>query len=228
VRGIDQTGLCTRNSAVGFKGGWGNLHFGRWDTPMKRALNMGSTGAQETGSFGASFMAFGGSGGSNATTRSNRNRWKRRDVGLTYYESPNMGGFQLLAAFTPGNASTDNGATPATVNPKPRVTSLAGTYKNGPLALGLGYERHNDFSVVAGAGDDKAWGISGAYTIGKKVTIGATYLDAKYDMSPTTELKKKTFTIGAEIEISRPRANGSSRPLWSRSSQLISRPRSVP
>ena len=28
VRAIDQTGWCTRNSAVGFKGGFGNLHFG--------------------------------------------------------------------------------------------------------------------------------------------------------------------------------------------------------
>lgn len=208
VRGMDQVGLCTRNSAVGFKGGFGNIHFGRWDTPMKRALNMGSTGAQETGSFGASFMAFGGSGGATATgsaaqgARSNRNRWKRRETALTYYESPNMGGFQVLGAFTAGNFPADNPA--ETVNNQPRVLSLAGTYKKGPLALGLGYERHDDFSTTAGAGDDKAWAISGAYTIGKKVTIGATYLDAKYDMSPTTELKKKTFTLGAEIDISGP------------------------
>jgi predicted porin len=204
VRGLDQEGFCTRNSAVGFKGGWGNLHFGRWDTPMKRALNMGSVGAQETGSFGASFMAWGGSGGANATTRSNRNRWKRREVAQTYYESPNMGGFQVLAAFTPGNAAADNAATPATVNPKPRVTSLAGTFKNGPLALGLGYEKHTDFTTVAGSGDDKAWGISAAYTIGKKVTIGATYLDAKYEQAGGTELKKRNWTLGAEIELSGP------------------------
>ena len=28
---------CSRNSAIGFKGGWGNLFFGQWDTPFKRA-----------------------------------------------------------------------------------------------------------------------------------------------------------------------------------------------
>jgi len=59
VRAMDQTGFCTRNSAVGFKGGFGNVHFGRWDTPMKRALNMGTVGATETGILGMSFVAFG-------------------------------------------------------------------------------------------------------------------------------------------------------------------------
>ena len=29
VRALDQTGWCTRNSAVGFKGSWGNVHFDR-------------------------------------------------------------------------------------------------------------------------------------------------------------------------------------------------------
>ncbi|HET7674026.1 MAG TPA: porin, partial [Gammaproteobacteria bacterium] len=63
IRGYDQIGLCSRNSAVGFKGGFGNIHFGRWDTPMKRALNVGTVGAEETGLLGMSFLPFGGSGG---------------------------------------------------------------------------------------------------------------------------------------------------------------------
>src|SRR5574339_493367 len=91
VRGIDQVGLCSRNSAVGFKGGFGNLHFGRWDTPFKRALNVGTVGAEETGLQGMSFLPFGGSGGADATASADgpqRQRWKRREAGLTYYESP--------------------------------------------------------------------------------------------------------------------------------------------
>jgi len=67
VRGIDQPGFCTRNSAVGFRGAWGNLHFGIWDTPFKRALNVGTVGAEETGLMGMSFLPFGGSGGADAT-----------------------------------------------------------------------------------------------------------------------------------------------------------------
>ena len=155
VRAMDQTGFCTRNSAVGFKGSWGNLHFGRWDTPMKRALNVGTVGAEETGIQGMSFLPFGGSGGADATgtgpDSTNRHRWKRREVGLSYYESPTWNGFQVLGAFSPGNRAADVAASrPSTVaNSKPRVLSFAGTYQSGPLGIGFGYERHDEFGAYA-------------------------------------------------------------------------------
>lgn len=202
VRGMDKVGLCGRNSAIGFKGGFGNLHFGKWDTPMKRALNMGSVGAQETGSLGTSFMAFGGSGDADATNATNRARWKRREMAQTYYETPSMGGFQGLFAFTPGDAAAETAD--STVNAKPRVLSLAGTYSNGPIAVGLGYEKHNEFNTVAGSGDDRAWGLSAAYTFAGKVKVGATYLDASYDTAPGRSLDKKTYTLGVDWSIAGP------------------------
>lgn len=218
VRGIDQEGWCTRNSAVGFKGGFGNIHFGRWDTPFKRALNVGSVGAEETGLLGMSFIAFGGSGGADLTGTAadgsfNRQRWKRRETALTYYESPNFGGFQVLGAFGSGNAAADNGAFDTQTNKKPRLWSLSGTYTAGPLGLGLGYERHNE---VGGAGgvptsaatpdlDDRAWGASAAYTFGP-VKVGVTYLDAKFETAIARELKKRTATIGVDWNIVGPHA----------------------
>ena len=204
VRGLNQDGLCTRNSAVGFKGSWGNLHFGRWDSPFKRAINMGTVGVQDTGLLGHSFVFAGGSGGVNAIARGTRNRWKRRDVGWTYYESPNFNGFQVLAAFTPGNAATtavDN----VTVNPKPRVVSFGGLYRGGPLAIGAGYERHNDFNTVAGSGDDDAWNVSVAYTFGT-VKVGVAYLDADYDIAPGVSLEKKNWNLGVDWTIAGPHA----------------------
>jgi predicted porin len=210
VRAMDQTGFCTRNSAVGFKGGFGNLHFGRWDTPMKRALNQGSTGAEETGLLGMSFLAFGGSGGADATASADgpqRQRWKRREAGLTYYESPNFGGFQVLGTFSSGNWAADTGATDLTTNQKPRVWSISGNYTAGPLAIGLGYERHTDFGAHAPVStqdaDDKGWGVGVSYTFGP-VKIGGTYLDTKYETLPGQELKKRTATIGVEWAIAGP------------------------
>ncbi len=234
IRAYDQTGFCTRNSAVGFKGAFGNLYFGRWDTPMKRALNQGSVGAEETGLLGMSFLPFGGSGGADAQGNSdprNRQRWKRREAGLTYYESPVFNGLQVLGAFSAGNFAADNGAVDGDTNVKPRVVSLAGTYSAGPLAIGLGYEQHKEFGcafddrVRDGAGlllsetiripntgcnsaatsslDDRGWGISAAYTFGT-VKVGATYLDTKYETSSTRELKKKTWTLGADWNIQGP------------------------
>jgi predicted porin len=205
VRGLDQEGLCTRNSAIGFKGGWGNLHFGRWDSPLKRAINMGTAGVKDTGLLGHSFIFAGGSGGSNATAKSNRNRWKRRDVGWTYYESPNFSGFQVLAAFTPGNAATN--AVNGFGNTKPRVSSIGGTFKSGPFAAGLGYEEHDQFGTEAlGVSDanDKAWAISGSYTFMNKIEVGVAYLDAKYETSSTTEIKKKNWLVGVDWKIAGP------------------------
>lgn len=210
VRGYDQNGFCTRNSAVGLKGAFGNVHFGRWDTPMKRALNVGTVGAQETGSFGMADMVFGGSGGTSAigydadgTGRTNRSRWKRRETALTYYETPTMNGFQGLFAFSPGNFSTDNSSPTGTVNAKPRVTSLAAIYQNGPIGVALGYEKHTDFSATANAGDDRAWSLNAAYTFAGNVKVGGTYLDAKYQQADGN-LDKKTWTLGVDWAIAGP------------------------
>ena len=230
VRAMNQDGFCTRNSAVGFKGGFGNLHFGRWDTPMKRALNQGTVGAEGTGLMGMSFIAFGGSGGADATESNDsdqRQRWKRREAGLIYYESPVFSGFQVLGAVSSGNFAVNSSAVDATPNPKPRVWSLAGTYTSGPLRVGLGYERHDEFGAHQGspascglstAGvitctasslpttslDDNAWGISAAYTFAGKVKVGGTYLDAEYETAPGREMDKKIWTLGVEWNIAGP------------------------
>jgi predicted porin len=179
---------------------------------MKRALNQGSVGGFETGILGMSFLPWGGSGGADATGTGadgvNRQRWKRREASLIYYESPVFSGFQVLAAFSPGNRAADLPVTDLDPNPKPRIWSLAGTYTSGPLAIGLGYEKHVDFGAhQAGATvglDDWAWGISAAYTFAKSVKVGATYLDANYETGAAMEMDKKTFTIGVDWSVSGP------------------------
>jgi len=209
VRGIDHVGLCSRNSAIGFKGAFGNLHFGRWDTPFKRALAPGSVGGvQETGGLGTSFVAWGGSGGTDATIPNNRQRWKRREVGVTYYESPVFRGLQLLAAFTPGNGAIDNGAVDGDANAKPRVWSFGGTYIAGPLGIGLGYERHTEFLVAGPAPgtdlDDRGMSVAVGYTFAGRVRVGGTYLDTKYETGPGRETKRKSWTLGVEWNIAGP------------------------
>jgi len=226
VRAFDQTGLCTRNSAVGLKGGFGNLHFGRWDTPMKRALNMGSTGFPETGILGMSWLAYGGSGGGSAIYQNGaegasgetqqRQRWKRRETGLTYYESPVFSGFQVLGAFSPGNAAADTpaadpvGTAPGTTNQKPRVWSIGGTYSAGPLSLGIGYEEHDDFGFTNAVTDlkDKGWGAGGAYTFGGRIKVGVTYLRREWEIAgstgPVTDVKTDTWTVAMDWSIAGP------------------------
>jgi predicted porin len=84
VRGLNQDGFCGRNSAVGLKGGWGNLFFGRWDTPFKRAT-LGMVGAGDTGLWVLAFTMVGNStgtaaiGGQGGSVSLARNVWKRRE-----------------------------------------------------------------------------------------------------------------------------------------------------
>jgi predicted porin len=207
--GQDQRGLCSRNSAVGLKGGFGNVYFGRWDTPFKRAMGQGTVGAEETGLLGMSFLPFGGSGGANATggaeahsgENANRTRWKRREAGGLWYDSPNFGGFQVLAGFTTGNGAAD--AVDGDANEKPRVISIAGTYTAGPLAVGLGYERHNDFGRYLGGAATPSTGTpascaisptaTGALVVGTNVTCTAATASAV----PTISLDDHAWGISA-------------------------------
>jgi predicted porin len=230
LRGFDQAGFCSRNSAVGFKGSFGNIFFGRWDTPFKRVMNIGTVGAEETGIMGMSFMAFGGSGGALANANDGhesngetlqRQRFKRREAGLSYYESPMFGGFQVLAAFSTGIGAAENdpgalagvgatGATDGTSNSHARVWSIGASYTAGPLGIGAGYEKHANFGqfndaaltgVIVQDLDDSGWGVSAAYTFGGNIKVGGTYLERKWGFAPGVDLKKQTSTLGIEWAI---------------------------
>ncbi len=230
IRAFDQVGLCSRNSGLGFRGGFGNVWVGRWHTPMSRALGIGEVGGEATGNLGISYLAAGGSGsvsaaaglGTSATdlpatnfddriTYANpggsaqRHRFRRRETCLTTYETPRMGGFMLGAAVTCGNTAAEASATDANRNTKPRTWSFAGTYVNGPLAASISYERHNDMGFFAPGSrelDDRGWGLAAAYTMGA-VKVGGMYVDRKWEQTDG-EIKKKSAAIGVEWNIAGP------------------------
>ncbi len=216
IRAIDQVGLCSRNSGLGFRGGFGNFWVGRWHTPMSRAMALGSIGTEETGILGMSGLVSGGTGSASIgdaagpggdlyeTQSLLRRRFRRREACLTTYESPRFGGFMLGAAVSCGNHAAESGATNQ-ANDKPRVWSFAGTYVSGPLSVGLAYERHNEMGAWAANApelDDRAWGISAAYTFGP-VRLGVMYMDRKWEQTDG-DLKKKAASIGAEWQIAGP------------------------
>jgi len=216
IRAFDQTGLCSRNSGLGFKGGFGNVWGGRWHTPFSRMYGIGMVGIEETGNLG--FARIHGSTGSTSISEqgtgnaggTNRQQFRRRESCLTTYETPSMGGFMVGVAASCGNAASDlaGGATDAGNNKKPRVYSIAGTYSQGPLGLGLGYQRHVDvgtFNTVGAAElEDRAWGAAARYAFGP-LLVGMTYMDRKWETA-TGHVKNRTWTIGAEWTIAGPHA----------------------
>ena len=220
-RGVSGDGWCTRNSAVGVKGSFGNLYVGNWDTPFKRAMI--NTGGRDTGAFGTAFLLAG-----NSTTTDqggNAGVFKRRQRNLITFDSPNFGGFAVQGAFSSTNNST--GITSTSADAKPRIWSLAGTYKGGPLELAAAYEKHtkaysNGVAPAAGtvntagvpvagtvgsvstfAGDEEGWYVAGAYQLGS-VKLGAQYTQQKADTAVGTNAKATAYQLGAEWKVAGP------------------------
>ena len=91
-RGQATAALCSRNSALGLKGGFGNVFAGNWDTPFKRVTE--TVGGNETGVYGTANVLFGGSA-TVASGAASQGLYKRRQNNLITYDSPNLSGFQL-------------------------------------------------------------------------------------------------------------------------------------
>jgi predicted porin len=221
-RGTNGDGFCTRNSAIGFKGGFGNFFVGVWDTPFKRTI--GNVGARDTGIFGSADLLV-----TNSTTVDDggaAGTFKRRQRNSINYDSPKFGGFGFMASTSSTNSSSS--ITTSDAAAKPRIWSLAGAYNAGPLALSIGYELHQDFYnnrvaaaagtvstagvAVAGtvgsaatfSGDESGWHISGAYTLGNGLKLGATYVSMEADTGIGANAEVKTYQLGAEWKISGP------------------------
>ncbi len=201
-RGVNGDGFCTRNSAVGLRGGFGNFFVGNWDTPFKRT--MVNTGGRDTGIFGTAFLLSGNS--TTVTDGASTGVFKRRQRNSINYDSPNFGGFQLMAATTSTNSST--AATSSIAGAKPRVWSLAGQYRGGPLTVAGGYEQHDKMynANVANstfAGDGKGWHLGAEYTLGS-VKLGGIFTEQKGQQAAATNTKVKAWQLGAEWNIAGP------------------------
>ena len=198
VRGSDPQGLCGRNSALGLKGGFGNVYVGNWDTPFKRAAGVNRI-VNETGLAGASFLLTGGASSYNANAT--RGSFSRRQNQSFSYETPTFNGFSAAVMTTSDNSAT--GTVSGTTAAKPRVNSIAAFYNNGPISLTAGYEQHKQFVAGSTAGDDKGWVLSGGYTIGA-VKLGAIYTEQKFETTTTTGSKVKVWHLAADWSIAGP------------------------
>lgn len=191
-RGLNQDGMCGRNSALGLKGGLGNLFVGNWQTPF--TLSRVTTGSNETGVFGTAGLLTG-----HSTTVGDGvgpQLYGRRQMNSVNYHSPSFSGFNVKLSTTSQNLATARTSTDA--NAKPRLFSVSGEYANGPLQVTAAFEQHNNHlgagqttaaspgaavgAIAAGgfSGDESGWLIGAAYTFGK-VKLGGMYTKQKWD-----------------------------------------------
>jgi predicted porin len=161
-------GMCTRNSAIGFRGGFGNVFFGNWDTPSKLVQNQVRGWFSGTNALygGGATLLWGGSasgvvnpvqtvvaspvvggttGAATANGGSQAYSMYRRQAQSLNYHSPNWGGFVVQAAYSAGNESS---GIADTSSPKfnPRLAGISGQYRLGGLWVGLAYEQHTDYN----------------------------------------------------------------------------------
>lgn len=196
-RGAGPQGFCGRDSAVGFKGSFGNAFVGNWASPFRRAFSVGNVGARSTGVFGSWVLLYGAA----ATTLDGANpgSFARRQNNSINYDSPKFGGFQFMAQASSTNSGTNDLASAA--NAKPRTVSLGGTYTAGPLALAAGYEEHNKF--YAAGGDEKGYHVSASYKLGA-VKFGGVYTKQEWDDTAATNGEVSAWNLGVEWNIRGP------------------------
>jgi len=180
LRGESQSGWCTRNSALGVKGGFGNVYIGNWDTPFKRTTTPTIfVGGNDLGVWGSAVLLT-----ADTTTDAvgaNRANFRKRQNNSINYDSPEFGGFQLMGTFSSLQAST--GTLSSATNSKPRLWSLGAQYTAGPLYVSGAYEEHRDYAGATGPSNskDRGWQLGAAYTVGP-VRLGGLYTRQKFDV----------------------------------------------
>lgn len=151
---------ASRNSYLGFDGGFGALKVGKSDAPYKLSTARMDPFSATVGDYNS---IIGNTGGDN------RAEFDTRLSHAIWYESPKFAGFRVSALYAPGmNRSTDN-SIPASGEPdctggnQPPCNdgsfgsaySIAGVYEAGPLYVIAAYELHKK---VNRQGDEAAGG----------------------------------------------------------------------
>lgn len=204
--GEGQSGWCNRNSAVGLKGGFGSVFFGRWDSPIKRASGPVRM-LDEAGWSGAQHMLLQFLDGDVVD-------FSDRNTHSINYDSPNLGGFTFNAQVTSATGAVDSTATDGN---KGRRIGFGGSFKSGPLMINAGYGKHDDNAVTVGdlspgadgtlAGvEETAWLIGATYKWGNW-EFGALYANVELDdasVGGVGTLERKSMNFAVEYDLAGP------------------------
>jgi len=188
--GPNDTGFqFRRTSTVGLEGGFGSVRLGRMLTSSYLAVNR--------------YDAFGDTGiGASLAWNIPQTGYAPRTENAISYTSPNFSGFKIGAEYGFGEQQKARDG---------RYLGLGVTYDNGPLSLGLGFDRMNNVAfkeyddvtntVDAWQDDLTTWQLGGAYNFGVAKLMGF-YKQTKYKEVGTTESGKfKTFGLGVTAPV---------------------------
>ncbi len=140
-----------RQSYVGLSGGFGSLNLGRqYDITDQMYGNFDPFGYSGYSAMGYAFNVGCGTGGSGDCVG--------RQDNTVMYKTPSMGGFSVTAMWAPGEDKS-------TTNSAGKVYGLMADYRNGPIAVGLGYQSNK--MNAAGQRDSRTdTNLAGSYDLG--------------------------------------------------------------
>jgi predicted porin len=200
----------SRETFVGLQGGWGTMKMGYFLSPYDDIHGIfGNAPTLLTGILGTQALwSNTGYPGNTTDTGSFDDR-----VGNSIrYDSPNLGGFtgsvQVGARDTSGGATGGDSGTLTQQRRHAYVISTGGQYNNGPLAVGLTYEVHNNLregTVAVPHLQDQAATIAGSWNFGI-VKVAAMYEVNKYDIaaalaSNAGDLKRNMWGLSATANL---------------------------
>jgi predicted porin len=176
---------CTRNSALGLKGGFGNFYIGSWDSPLKKASAVTRI-TNETGWLGSQGLTLRQGPGSPNMSQRNTDSFN--------YDTPNLGGFTGSLQVTTKQASLDAPEDAGTATTDGRIYSLNGQYAMGSLAVVAGYTKNEKNRATGGLTNpdakDEATLIGAKYGFGP-VELGFTWARRETNNTSTTKGKRE-------------------------------------
>jgi len=189
-----QGGWCSRNSALGLKGGFGNFYVGHWDSPTKRAVGAHRV-VGETGWQGVQGMLLSNGGGFTGT-------FSARNSNSINYESPRFSGFSVLAQTT---STAEQRNTVGAPNVGGRSNSFGLNYGAGPLTASLAYTQleHNRAASGVTNAQDTAFVLGASYRFGA-ARIGFVYVDADAQPIIGQTLTRKSYNIAGTYGLGGP------------------------
>ena len=117
-----------------------------------------------------------------------------RSSNMVSYISPKFAGFGV---------GVDYGFGEQTENRTNRFVGIGATYDNGPLSLGLGYDKQNNaLGDTAFADEDqKTWQVGGSYDFGV-AKVAAFYKNTKYtEVANNDSWKVKSYNLGVSAPV---------------------------
>jgi predicted porin len=225
------SGIASRETFVGLQGSWGRATVGKFLMPMDDVHPIFGNAPTLTTSILSTADVW-----AQGNLNKGQGGWDARTGNNIRYDTPNWSGFtaafQLSTRDDSGNTTQtpyggDNGDHPSNLR-HAYVFGANLIYSNGPVQVGVGYERNKDvrqYTITSSAApgyagfvgcaatapclfnahNDNDWTITGSYDFGTiwqgfGLKVAAVYERTKYD-TPTGDLKRDFWGVSGTVPV---------------------------